>query len=111
MSSGSLNATIPLRLSRQRVSTTARWASRTASNGTGPWALIWASSWMAEADESLVSKRLAQPGGRAGERVDDLIGRDLVEHRAEVAPVQVSEVFKVHEVRQGWPPDRWGRAG
>src|SRR4051812_15148184 len=68
MSSGSSKATWPPRLRRQRVSTTVLCAAWTTSKVTGPCELTWASSRMAEAGDSLVSKKwrkLAETPARA----------------------------------------------
>ena len=78
-----------------------------------------------EADRAVVAevgfKLLGRGGGKfeeklppeterhPGKRVEEFVQADLTEHRAEVGPVELRQVFKINEVRQGWPPDRWGR--
>ena len=44
--------------------------------------------------------------GRPGERVENVVVVHLTEDGLEVATVELGEVFEVHHVRQGWPPDR-----
>src|SRR5262249_52448514 len=53
---------------------------------------------------------VAEAGAGAGQGLEDLVLGDLVEDGAEVAAVEQLEVFELDEVRQGSPPDRWGRA-
>ena len=45
------------------------------------------------------------------EGVEHLVRGNLVENRSEVDSVEQFEVFKLNEVRQGFPPDRLGREG
>ena len=45
------------------------------------------------------------------EGVEHLRRGNLVENRSEVDSVKKFEVFKLNEVRQGFPPDRSGREG
>ena len=61
----------------------------------------------------LGQKPFTHAGTTPDESVEHLEFGNLVEDRAEVEPVEQSEVFKIDEikVRQGFPPDHWGRVG
>ena len=60
---------------------------------------------------SLVSRCWRMPGRVPTRASRTWVVGDLVEDRAEVGAVEEVQVFEVNEVRQGSPPDRWGRVG
>ena len=101
-------ATCPHRLSRQRASTTAPWASCTATGSTEPRASISAASRLARAGDSFLSS-CAKRGIGPAQGLDELGLGNLAEDRAQVVAIKETEVIDFDEVRQGSPPDRWGR--